>query len=298
MSPSDALLLYLQHKHAANLRPGSLTNLQRHLSTFIRLSKLHNLEDFTAQIATAHNARLLKTQKPASVVNVRSAVIGWHDWLVNEGILIDRPIFDRVPVIKFDKSRPKHLTDEQSRKLLFTARVISHNTILAQKRDYAMLLVLIDTAVRVGELCNMKLEDLDLTAHSIRIDETCKGRKERVVAFGQITAQALRHYLRVRGKHPSKYLWVTRDTAKPSRGLILAIVKRLGRECGIPWITVHSLRHTSITSMVRSKMPLELVRQQAGHANIQTTIGYTHLGSEDLRRQFAEYSPVGILVRD
>lgn len=295
MQPTLALQLYVQHKCAGNLRPGSVTNVQRFILRFIKDSHLIDIEQFTSELVVNHLVTLLKTCKPVTVAGHRAVIIAWHVWLIDEGILIDKPMHKKVPKIKGEKKQPRFLTKDQCERLLLTAQVLSHNTVLARKRDYAMLLTLIDTGVRVGELCNMLLSDLDIDSRTIRIDQACKGRKERSVVFGQTTARAIRHYLRVRGHHNSPYLWVTRDTPQPSRSLILQIIKRLGRAAGVPWLTVHGLRHTCITSLVRSGLALPLVQQQAGHANISTTLGYTHLGIGDLKEQYDDHSPVGCL---
>lgn len=292
MTPQESLHLYLRHKIAENLRSGSLINIRRDLSRFIRDSKIQSIEQISQENITHHQIRLLKTQKAITVRGARANIISWHTWLVNEGILIDRDLHTRVPRIRCEETLPKFLTPDQCRRFLLTAQIMPHHTRLAEKRDYAMLLTLIDTGVRVGELCSIRLADLDLPGHTIRVDQASKSRKERYVVFGPSTASALRAYLRVRGQNASEYLFVTRDTQKPTRGLILAIVKRIGRAAGMCWVTVHAMRHTCITSLVRSGLELPLVQQQSGHATIQMVVRYTHLTGEDLKRGYADKSPV------
>jgi len=172
---------------------------------------------------------------------------------------------------------------------------MKHSTSLAARRDIAMFCMYVDTGLRESELVSLRMRDVDLEAHSARVGAQSKSRRERLVWFSGETLRELRAYLRVRGNRVSPYLWLTREGDKPSSSLILQIVKRAGRRAGMPWLTVHTLRHTAATMLLKNGMPIAHVQRILGHSRIETTMRYLHLSQDDIAEVYHDSAPLGRL---
>ena len=137
-----------------------------------------------------------------------------------------------------------------------------------------MLRLMFFTGVRVSELCAMKIEDVDLDNHKIRIEQG-KGAKDRYVLFGKSFATALRTHM---ANHPqNRWLFQTRRASKFSTRRIQQIVKRYAEEAGVQ-ATPHTFRHQAITWLTRhsglADAELQLI---TGHARRETLAVYQHV---------------------
>lgn len=162
-------------------------------------------------------------------------------------------------------------------------------------RDRAILEVLYSTALRGGELCRITLYDLDLSARTLRV--LGKGSKERVVPIGKVAAGYLGEYIKsvrgiLQGKRNSSIIFLS-ATGLPLRTADLGRIVRTHRDkAGLPDnITVHSLRHTCATEMLKGGASIRHVQELLGHASIQTTQIYTHVVQTDLQKAHARTAP-------
>jgi len=149
-----------------------------------------------------------------------------------------------------------------------------------------MLRLLFYTAVRVSELCNMAVADVDLENCKIRINEG-KGSKDRYVLFGKSFATALRTHI---AAHPhNRWLFQTRCASKYSTRRVQQIVKRYADEAGVR-ATPHTFRHEAITWLTRhsglADAELQLI---TGHARRETLAVYQHVALDgDLEKKYHE----------
>jgi site-specific recombinase XerD len=176
---------------------------------------------------------------PATLSLRYRALVQFWKWAVDEDEIerspMDKMKAPRVP----DKPVPVVEADE-FRKLLRAAEGKGYN----ERRDTALLLVLYDTGVRLGELVGMKLEDVDLRDRLAYV--TGKGGHTRAVRFGARTAVALDRYLRLRRGHKratDTALWLGQDGPLSDSG-VAQIVARRSREAGLPRLHAHQFRHT------------------------------------------------------
>src|ERR1700730_8550374 len=143
-------------------------------------------------------------------------------WLVDEGELEHSPL-DRVKPPRQTERPPDVLDDDEVRALLRASEGRSFEA----RRDAAMVRLLFDSGIRVGELISMRLDQLDLRDGRARVSG--KGRRERDVAFGARTASDLARYLRVRDAHPqadSDAVWLGRKGALTESGVGQALKER------------------------------------------------------------------------
>lgn len=155
--------------------------------------------------------------------------------------LVAEEIIESDPFLKL---RPPHvpeqpvplLTAEEVTRLLGVCRGRTFEAL----RDTAIVRVLLDTGLRVTELCGVRTDDIDFVSRTIVV--TGKGRRDRTVVFGDKPAEALRRYIRVRGVHPSDYLWVGPKGRLTDSGVRQMLTRR-GEQSGVSGVHPHRFRH-------------------------------------------------------
>jgi integrase/recombinase XerC len=160
-------------------------------------------------------------------------------------------------------------------------------------RDLAIVEMLYATGCRVGELCGADITDVDFVDRRFRV--LGKGRKERVIPFGQPAAQALQAWLEVRADIPPRpgeqALFIGVRGSRIDQRTVRAIVQRLADEAGVSAIAPHGLRHTAATHILEGGADLRTVQELLGHASLATTQRYTHVSVERLRAVFDQAHP-------
>lgn len=162
-------------------------------------------------------------------------------------------------------------------------------------RDAAMLSLLYASGLRVSELCQAELSDVNFEMRLIRV--TGKGRKERLVPIGVECATALETYLRnarpqlLEGR-ASKYLFVTRRGTKLTRQAFWKALSIYGKKTGIfQDLSPHVLRHTFATHLLEGGADLRSVQVMLGHSDISTTQIYTHVVRSRMRNTVDRHHP-------
>lgn len=205
-------------------------------------------------------------------------------WARAEGRLWD-DIAGAVKPVRVERNRqPIGLTGAEIHGLLRAAGTSGHGH---ARRDYALVQLLVQTGLRVGEVSALRLADLELRERTgnLRVRDG-KGRKERQVPLNATARRALRQYLEQRpnaGAEASLFL-SGRDTPLPIRS-IQAIIGRLADRAHIERVPVsaHTLRHTFALSFLRAN-PGKLVELASllGHESLDTTAVYTQPSQDDL----------------
>jgi site-specific recombinase XerD len=213
---------------------------------------------------------------------------------------------------KHDKKLQRALSDTQLDQLVVAARVRVTDTEqqlqlsgrstkrlekqrIAAKRDLLILLLMAGTGLRVGELCAISLEDLNLEDRSIRLRG--KGGKYRVVYFDiPEMVLAMQEYLQVRaemGGDSSALLLNVRDGGRLTPRAVQLLLKGYLKDAGLdPEVTPHTLRHSFATLSIERGANVKAVSQLLGHAQVTTTLGmYTHLSEAHVRKVFQLFHP-------
>lgn len=160
-----------------------------------------------------------------------------------------------------------------------------------------MLELMYASGLRVSELVSVRMHELDLRAGVLRV--TGKGRKERLVPFGQEAQHWLERYLQrarsaILGGQHSDEVFVTQRGAGMSRVMFWVIVKKCAQLAGITSpLSPHTLRHAFATHLLNHGADLRVVQMLLGHADISTTTIYTHVARERLKALHAEHHPRG-----
>lgn len=158
-------------------------------------------------------------------------------------------------------------------------------------RDRALVLMLLDTGMRVGELAQTDLTDVDFEYPRVHIRHR-KGQKERVVAFGRQAKDALMYYIGThRGIEPGPLIQSC-ARKRLTRTTIRGIVSRLGDEAGVPGVHPHRFRHTFATWCIEQQARELDVQYLLGHSTSQMLRRYTQTyGAEKAARAHEMFSP-------
>ena len=186
---------------------------------------------------------------------------------------------------KVEKTLPNYLNYEDLEKLLsFPDRSNKYGL-----RDALILEMLYSSGVRVSELANMKLNDIDFKEKKILI--LGKGNKERYVYYGSECARLLDEYLK-KDHRNSPYLLIGKRTDKLNEREIRNIVTENAKKAGTKvHVTPHTLRHTYATHMLNDGADLKSVGDLLGHESLSTTQIYTHVSNERLRQVYLNAHP-------
>jgi len=189
---------------------------------------------------------------------------------------------------------PFVLSELQVRALL---KAVPHKT-WKGKRAWAILLTFLDGMLRVDELVNVELSDVNFQAQSIRVRHG-KGDKERIVYMGRRLTRAIYEWLQVRGYQPGdERLFVTKNFYKLDDRSVQRIIKRLAKKANIEGVrcSPHTLRHTGATLFIRYGGDPFSLQRLLGHSDISTTMIYVHMTGTALREAHAKASPVDRLL--
>jgi len=242
---------------------------------------------------------------PKSINNIHTAASALWAWGVNEGYLetnivrsIDPPRYERPAIVP--------LTREEIRALLAACdytRTWKNRATVSRRptadRDRAIILLLLDTGIRRGELCDARINDINLKANTLRVAGKGRGRdkKERVVHFGKRTAKALWRYLtpRLAECDPDDPLFLAgpADDPRPLRGGHLRrLLKRLGDRAGVNNVYPHRFRHTFAITYLRNGGDPFTLRILLGHSDLEMVERYLAIVRADCSDAHRRASPV------
>lgn len=228
--------------------------------------------------------------RPASLARKMTVVRSFIKYLIGLGH-VSGSCLDSIPNSRPPRVLPKHLNVDEIARLL-SAPDISKSIGL---RDRAMLETLYATGLRVSELINLKIDDVNLKMGFVRC--VGKGNKERIVPIGEIAIQLINAYIAsARAEFTklerSEYLFLNYKGKPMTRGMFHTIVKKYALLAGIDRpISPHMLRHSFATHMLERGADLRSLQEMLGHAGIATTELYTHVTRDHLREIYKEAHP-------
>lgn len=220
-----------------------------------------------------------------SIARKISSIRGLYQYLQKEGI-IKVNLFKEVISPKRKEGLPKYVKQNDIEKMFLC---FDKDDALG-KRNALILEMLYATGVRIGELVNIKINDINLYDRTIKIRG--KGRKERIVIYGSFCEDALNCYLQdgrgsLEKKGKSEYLFLNKNGTRLSSRYIRKIIDDVVRICEIDYhISPHTLRHTFATDMLNNGADLMTVKELLGHSSINTTGIYTHVSNEQLKKVY------------
>ena len=225
----------------------------------------------------------------SSISRKLSSIRGLYNYLLREDLVKDN-YFNKISNPKKDNYLPKFLKDDELNKLF---SVCKYDTAINQ-RNSVIIELLYATGIRVSELVNIRLSDIDLNERIIKV--LGKGSKERIVIFNNHTKKAIDIYLNdgyhIFNKVNSGYLILNKDGNKLSERYVRNIINKLVINAGLDIkISPHTFRHTFATDMLEDGSDLMTVKELLGHESLNTTSIYTHLSDDKIREIYDKTHP-------
>lgn len=210
------------------------------------------------------------------------ALRGLLEWALLRGELLED--LASLIVVKSVETAPRALGEEQVRQT-----IESGCTGAFAARDRAILELFYGTGLRASELKRLEVGDVGLSERLLHVREG-KGRKDRLVPFGERPCQALLAYLRQRPARQGA-LFLSRYERPLSVVMLWRIVKRAGRRAGVESVSPHRLRHSYATHLLRHGAPLPALKLLLGHASLASTQVYLKVEVSDLARMIERSHP-------
>ncbi|MBA3017890.1 MAG: site-specific tyrosine recombinase XerD [Proteobacteria bacterium] len=266
------------------------SDLTRYLK-FLKTIKIRTISnaDTTAilkHLISLRNAGLGSRSRARHLVTLR----GFYRFLVEEKVIENNP----TRIVDLPKSGlrlPDVLSFEEVKRLIDTPDINKPTG----ARDAAMIELLYAAGLRVSELVNLRIQDVNLEACFVRVFG--KGSKERVVPIGLYAKEKIDYYIKTfRPKLlkniASPYLFVARAGKPMTRQGFWKLIKKYGQLAGITRkIKPHSLRHSFASHLLEGGADLRSVQIMLGHVDISTTQIYTHVAREHLKKIHEKFHP-------
>jgi site-specific recombinase XerD len=233
---------------------------------------------------------------PRTVHHYYRALTAFFNWALREGYLAESPMVN-IKVAKPKRKVIRPYTPEQVERILAVcARDYKRRSWLTGSRNYAIIMLLFDSGLRLSELVAIKLRDIDKESGWIRV--TGKGTKERMVRMGYASQKALRRYLDQRPGSGSGALWLTREGSPLTASGLQSAFRRLKQRAGIEEEGgCHRLRHTFALSFLRSDRNPFNLQYLLGHNSLDMVRHYTAtMGMEDALEAHVKASPADHLT--
>lgn len=223
-----------------------------------------------------------------SITRFLSAIRGLYKFLLRERLIGKDPA-EHIEARKAWQTLPVFLSLEQVNLLLEQPDITTEHGL----RDRAMLELMYATGLRVSELVNLKLADMEWEAGYLNCFG--KGSKQRRVPIGRSALEWATRYMPVRKRlladAESSLLFVEKEGRPVTRQKFWRIVTDYARMAGLPNVTPHTLRHSFATVLLEHGADLRSVQMMLGHSDISTTQIYTHVTDERLKKSYRKFHP-------
>jgi len=282
---------------ARDLAPATVQGYLADLEAFSRWFEQTNGEALTPAAVTPTDVReyrgwLQRRGLKAATVNRRlNALRAWLDWARSAGLVEDNPaagvrqVRTVKPAPRWLDRRERYALQRAAERVLQTARAAGGKRWVNHTRDALLVLFLLHTGLRVGEVVALTEDDLTLRPRSGQVlVRRGKGNKQRVVPLNAEARKAVKRWLETRGETgiTAAVLWSV------GKGLtartVQRAVERVAHEAKLDGVTPHVLRHTFAKSLIDAGAGLQEVAELLGHGDLNTTRRYVQPDGRDLTR--------------
>lgn len=188
---------------------------------------------------------------------------------------------DDIPIPKIPQQEPSYLTINEYQKLLSV--IAETASPFFKLRDLAIMSLFISTGIRVSELVNLKLKDVDFDYQTIKVKR--KGNKQQTIPLNDDMAELLQQYLSIRPETDQANLFISKKGNGVRANTVYCLVKKYLELAGLDKTKKgpHLLRHSCLTALLSKGVDLPTIQAIAGHRSIQTTTRYLHIQSKQIR---------------
>jgi integrase/recombinase XerD len=300
MNIEQAIEQYLHHlEDERNLSANTVSAYSTDLGQFAQHCRDEDIEHVdhigSSDIDDFMGALLERGLKSRTASRKLSTVRGFFEYLDEQGVIDSDPT-ESVEAPRYGRRVPSVLSLDEVESLLDAP----DRSTLEGHRDWVMLEVLYATGLRVTELVELKLSDVDMNGGYITVSDEEKD-EQRIVPLGDAAIDALQEYIentrpalleKHGGAGASPYLFVTRRGGPITRQGFWKNIKRYGEIADIDKsISPHKVRHSFATHLLERGADLRIVQNLLGHSDITTTEIYTHVAQARLKSMYEEHHP-------
>jgi site-specific recombinase XerD len=273
---------YLRHKYRRNCKANTLrqaaTSLEQFLSFFASRGNTV-LEQLSREDIEAFVEDMQDRGSKLTTVNTRLRnVYAFIRFLIMEYKVVSWELMERKIKLKLPDRLPRAIDPQHLDQLLCA---------IDECRDRALILLLLRSGMRIGELLHCKLDNIDLNEQKILIYQSDKTSVGRAVYYSTDAQQALLAWLRVRDAH-KQYLFYGQKDKPLCYEAARAIFQRCLQKADLQYsgYSLHCLRHSFATGLLNAKMPLECLRVLLGHSNLEITRRYARLSDKTREEEY------------
>lgn len=278
--------LLIDKKYSVN----TIKSYQNNLTKFEKYFKNKTIENIYESDIQDY-LKILKNNKNElkTISHNISTLRSFYKFLMIEKKINKNPM-EWIEIPKVKKSIPKTLSIDNINKLLDIKLENEYSY-----RNKAMLELMYSSGLRVSELINVKIHDVDNESCIIRI--MGKGSKERIIPLGDYAIEYVNIYLKdhrnkLIKKEYNDYLFLNNHGKKMTRQGFFKIIKKLAQEKNIKTdFSPHTLRHSFATHLLDGGADLRSIQEMLGHSDISTTQIYTHVSKEKLQENYNNFHP-------
>jgi len=278
--------LLIDKKYSENTIKSYQNDLKKYQNFFknknIEMINEENIKEYLKYLKTENN-------EAKTISHNISTLRSFYKFLLIEKKINKNPM-EWIEIPKIKKSLPKTLSFEEINKLLDIKLNDKYSY-----RNKAMLELMYATGLRVSELVNVKIHDIDSESCIIRV--MGKGSKERIVPLGDYAIKYIDIYLKeyrnkLIKKEYNDYLFLNNHGKKMTRQGFFKIIKNLAKQQKIKVeFSPHTLRHSFATHLLDGGADLRSIQEMLGHSDISTTQIYTHVSKELLKENYNNFHP-------
>lgn len=279
----DKFLDYLEYEK--NFSKHTIKNYKIDLTDFYNYLNNKNIKNVELNDIRQYLKKLYEKKYTSATISRKvSSLKSYFKYLEAENQIQINPM-SLISNPKKQKKLPTFLNYNDLEKLLNTPDLKTEDGI----RDSLILELLYSTGIRVSELVNIEIKNINLEENKILV--LGKGNKERYVYYGQNCKEKIKEYLKIR-KANQNYLLVNKHGNKLNERTVRKIIETQTKKASINvHVTPHTLRHTYATHMLNEGADLKSVGDLLGHENLSTTQIYTHVSNERLRNVYLNSHP-------
>ena len=279
--------LYVEKGLSKNTIEAYSNDLNNFLSWLNKLD-IQDYKNISEALINEYVAYLFKNGLKSSSVNRKiSSLKSFYLFLIKKKVISSSPLSEIITPKK-QQYLPSSMSEDEVERLLQSPNI----ELDIETRDKAMIEMLYATGMRISELINLKITDIDIERSVLKV--LGKGSKERLIPFGEKASDSLSYYLKKRKKYLAKEVFISNRGKKMTRtGFWQRIKIYLSREALQDSISPHTLRHAFATHLLNRGADLRSVQLLLGHSDLSTTQIYTHIAKQRLGEVLKKHHPRG-----
>jgi integrase/recombinase XerD len=275
------------------------TMYTRHFIEYLREQGVNALDVDRNTLRLYLNNLRTKKLKHSSIVKIFTSISAFYDFLVEEDLIAVNPVHRMRK--RYLHSYKEH-DESQMRRIISVEEASKLVNSVLSTRDRAIIVLLLKTGLRCGELCSLDVDDIDLPEMTIRLKPTAK-RSNRVLPIDLETAEVLGRWLKARDtrtKKDKRALFLSSQGERLSTIRVNSLVKQYAERVGlhdpnsdrlVDRFSPHCARHFFTTALIRAGMPRDFIKELRGDARREAIDIYNHIDKKELKESYLAHIP-------